>query len=71
MALHFTRTMDNSKKLKVRILYTKYDRAKNNFSKKLISVLCIFLNVHDMKFNYRQYCFGLHQCSAKYKDGLS
>ena len=32
MALQFTRTMDNSKKLKVRIFYMKNDGAGNNFS---------------------------------------
>ena len=40
MALHFTRTMDNSKKLKVRILYLiiKNDRAENNFIDKISSL---------------------------------
>ena len=32
MALQFTRTMDNSKKLKVRIFHMKNDRAGNNFN---------------------------------------
>ena len=31
MALQFTRTMDNPKKLKVRIFYMKNDGAGNNF----------------------------------------